>query len=225
VNDPCMPITPDVMIEVLGLGEVEAEAALFERLRHIDKIHKLSYSETGNICLKVQAHLLHEMRTDPDNGEPCSFSRWLHLAAPYSYSTCYAAMRDCEAMKDISEEHLSEIPASNFPILRQLSTAVRSEPEILIAAKTKKIDEFVEHIKRSFPSQHLESRKSMRFHPEESAAEKIESALSRAESMGARTRDESLEWIAGWAMDWISFKEEEIAIDRAMRDMPEGAIQ
>jgi len=225
MNDPGKPITPDVMSDVLGLPDAKAEAAFFNRLTYIDNIHKLSYAEVGNICLQVQAYMLHEKRIDPETGLSCTFSRWVHLAAPYSYSTCYAAMRDCEAMKDVPEEHLAEIPAGNFPVMRQLSTKVRADPGVLKAAKTKKTEAFVEHIRAEHPDEHIESRKTFRFHPEESAAVKIEEALNRAEKMGAHSRDEALEIVALAAMDWWEFKTQELEIDRAMQSLPTEAIQ
>jgi hypothetical protein len=213
------------MREILSLPDEQAETALFYRLAYIDNIHKLSYAEVGNICLQVQAYMLHEQRIDPETGLPCTFSRWVHLAAPYSYSTCYAAMRDCEAMKDVPEEHLAEIPAGNFPVMRQLSTKVRADPGVLKAAKTKKTEAFVEHIRAEHPDEHIESRKTFRFHPEESAAAKIEEALNRAEKMGAHSRDEALEIVALAAMDWWEFKTQELEIDRAMQSLPTEAIQ
>ena len=223
MNDPCQQITPEVMCDILGMPDSKAEPILFNRLRKIDDSYKLSYAEVGHICIQVQAYLLHEQRTDPETGEPCSFSRWMHLAAPYSHSTCYAAMRDCEELKDVPAKDLAEIPQSSFPVMKMLSTAVRAEPGVLKAAKTKKTDDFVEHIREHHPDEHIEHRKTLRFHPEESAAIKIEETLSRAEKMGAEGRDSALELMAIAANDWWNFKEEELELDRMMRVTPETA--
>jgi hypothetical protein len=206
--DPCQQVTPEIMCDILGMPDSKAEAILFDRLRKIDDNYKLSYAEVGQICIQVQAYLLHEQHTDPDTGEPCSFSRWLHLAAPYSHSTCYAAMRDCEELKDIPVEHLAEMPSSSFSVLKQLSTAVRADPELIEAAKTKRTDDLVEHIREHHPDEHLEHRRTMKFRPDESAAEKIEEALRCAQLHGAASREQALELIAEEAMMQWRLEEE-----------------
>lgn len=76
-------ITPDKMAGILALPNLEAETALYNRLRYLDRTTKLAYSEIGFISLTVQAYLLHEYRLDPATGKPCSFTRWLRLAVPW----------------------------------------------------------------------------------------------------------------------------------------------
>jgi hypothetical protein len=206
-------ITPDLMLGILKRPNADAEAALFDRLRYLDRTTKLAYSEIGLISLTVQAYRLHEHRTDPEADRPCSFTRWLRLAAPWSYSTAFAAMRDVEDLKDIPAEHLAEIPQSNFPILRQLSTTVRSEPQVLEAAKSKSAGDFVEQIRKYHPEQHLESRKMLRVNMEESALEKVEEAIFEAMSRGASNRGEALEMICAEALlEWKFEKEIEAAL-------------
>lgn len=217
-------ITPHRMVEILNLPDDQAEAVLFDRLRHLDRQDKLSYAERGLICRQVQNYMLHKKRDDPETGNPCTFTRWVRLSSPWSYATVHKAMRDVEALKDVPAEDVAEIPPSNFPVMLQLSTEVRNDPQVLEAAKTQHTEELVEHIRTHHPSQHIEHRKLLRFKPEESAAQKIEEALEEAERRGARNREEALEWVSGWAMDWLRFKQEELEIDRAMAavsDAPE----
>ena len=199
-------ITPDAMVGILKLPNAEAESALFERLRYLDRTTKLAYSEIGFISLTVQMYRLHEHRLD--GGHPCSFTRWIRIAAPWGYSTCFAAMKDVEDLKDIPAQHLAEIPQSNMPILKQLSTAVRSEPAVIEAAKNKSADEFTEQLRRDHPDQHIESRKMLRVNMEESALAKVEEAIAEAEKRGAMTRGEALETIAAEALLQWKFEEE-----------------
>lgn len=191
------------MVGILKLPNADAESALYERLRYLDRTTKLAYSEIGFISKTVQAYLLHEHRTDPKTGKPCSFTRWLRLAAPWGYSTCYAAMRDVEDLADIPAEHLAEIPQENYPVLKQLSTAVRAEPRIIEAAKNKSSEDFVEQIRKDHPDQHLEMRKMLRVNMEESALAKVEEAIVAAEKRGATSRGEALEMICAEALlEW-----------------------
>jgi len=196
-------ITPDTMVGILKRPNAEAESALYERLRYLDRTTKLAYSEIGFVSKTVQAYRLHEHRIDPATGNPCSFSRWIRLAAPWGYSVAFQAMRDVEDLADIPAEHLAEIPQSNFPILKQLSTAVRAEPRVIEAAKTKTSADFTEHIRKDHPDQHIETRKMLRVNMEESALAKVEEAIFEAMGRGATSRGHALEQIAAEAlMQW-----------------------
>ena len=206
-------ITPGAMVGILKFPRAEAECALFERLRYLDRTTKLAYSELGFISLTVQTYRLHEYRAD-EQGKPLSFTRWIRLAAPWGYSQCFAAMRDVEDLKDIPPEHLAEIPQSNMPILKQLSTAVRSEPAVIEAAKTQTAAEFTEKIRKDHPEQHLETRKILRFTVDESLAIKIEEAIEEAERRGATSRSEALEMIC--AEVWLAWQLEE-EIEEALK--------
>ena len=101
-------------------------------------------------------------------------------------------MRDLETLSDMSPEELSRIPESNFPILKQLSTKVRSDPAVIQAAQTQRADQLIEQIKRDHPDQHIESRKVLRFPASESQAAEIEEAITLAIENGAMNRTEAL---------------------------------
>jgi hypothetical protein len=176
------------------MSDTRDEVRIFSRLQAIDKGWKLSYVEAGMLCKEVQDRLLWRERC-------ASFAEWMKRAAPYGYAQAWAALRDIEALSDVPAEHLIEIPQANFPILKQLSTHVRAEPSVLHMAKTARSDEFAEHVEREHPEMHIETRRTMRFHPEASAAERIEAALSMAFGKGARTRDEALELVCEEAAD------------------------
>lgn len=180
------------------LPDEEAESLMFLRLRSLDETWKLSYGEVGLICQAVQTRLLWKHRPDPETGERCtSFTRWVLCAAPWSYATVFAAKRDVEELlPDVGAEDIAQIPASNFTVMRQLSTGVRSSPEVVEAAKTKRTEELVEQIRRDHPNEHLEQRKLMRFSPTETQAADIEEAIALAMEQGAMSRTEALWGIA-----------------------------
>jgi hypothetical protein len=175
---------------------VLSEPDLFRRMRTLDDTDKFSYAEKGKICLDIKNTLDYRNRINPDTGQPCSLSQWIRLAAPWSYQTCFSAMRDLESLSDIPMEHLAKVPQVNFPILKQLSTAVRAQPSVLSAAKTQRVDQFIEKIKRDHPDQHLEARKTLRFVADESQAAEIEEAITLAMEHGAMNRTEALLAIA-----------------------------
>ena len=122
-----------------------------------------------------------------------SFDSWMVLAAPRARSTAYGYLRQVEALSDIPDAVLSQIRGENVDTVMHLSTAVRAEPEVLEAAKTQKADEFVEHIQKTHPDQHVEHRKTMKFRPAASAAKVIENVLEEAMEHGASNRDDALE--------------------------------
>lgn len=179
------------------LADCEAEKAIFHRMGIIDESMRISYAAQGLMAREVKHRSLWKLRTDPITGLPChSWTRYLQCACPYSYSTVHAALSDIEALADIPAADLAEIPQSNFTTMRQLSTSVRAEPEILQAAKTQKGEEFVETVRKAHPGQALEHRKSLRFKPTESAVAIIEEAIAMAMERGAGTRDDALEMVA-----------------------------
>lgn len=209
---------PYTMNCILKLPSAEAENILFERLRYLDRTTKLAYSEIGTICKTVQENKLHEYRIESDR--PLSFTKWLRRACPWSYATAFAAMKDVEELKDIPAEHLAEIPQSNFPILRMLSTTVRAEPKIIEAAKNKSAGEFTEQIRHDHPDQHIELRKMLRVNMDESALAKVEEAILEAMMRGATSRGEALEMVCAEALlEWRFEKE----ITQGLREIDDAS--
>ena len=200
------------------LPDTEAESIYFSRLRFLDDTARLSYGECGLIGREVKTRKLHLRRIDPETGEPHTFSSWLRDCAPYSYARMYQAIDDIEALsEDVSASDLAQIAGCNFPVMKKLSSSVRADPRVLQAAKIMPSEELIEHINREHPLQHIEARKTLRFRPEESAAATIEEALAMAESKGAKTRDEALEYIAVEALrEWKM----EAEIEKIAAEMP-----
>lgn len=174
-------LTPDRVNQVrLTLSGTEAEEAFFGRLRYLDCVEKLSYAERGLICHQVETCAFYKLHINPETGRACTFCEWLRLACPWSYATAFAAMRDVEQLKDVPAEELAQIPPSNFPILKQLSTEVRNDPAVLEAAKTKHTEDLVQHLQEFHRDQHIERTKLIRIRPSELGAQKIEEAVEWA---------------------------------------------
>lgn len=184
-----------------SMTEDQEESLIFNRIREWDDTARKAYSRIGIECRKVYSTLLWKRRIDPKTEEPCrSFSRWIELCAPWGFSTCHQARRECEALKDIPDEHLAEIPQSNFETMLKTSTAVRADPLVLAAAKTMHAEELVPYINKLHPEQHLEGPKLLRFRLSETEAADVEDALRIAMDHGAANRNEAL-----WALA-IDFK-------------------
>jgi len=206
-------------IELLNTANMtapEVEELYFSRLRLLDQTLKYSYAEIGVICRRVKLSQLWRQRTDPATGETISsFERWVRVAAPWANSTVFAAMRDVEELTDVPEADLLEIPATNMTTLKQLSTAVRKDPDVLLAAKTMRSEEFVEKIRAEHPMQHIEKKVVLRVSGlDESAYERVVEAFNTAmATKGAKTWAEALEMICEEAADvWRTEAEVEAII-------------
>jgi hypothetical protein len=169
------------------------ESESFAKLRAFDESWRVSYMEAGIIARQVHDGLLWKERC-------ANFHEWIREAAPYGFATVYRAMEDVRSLSDIPDDHLAKITQANVPIVRQLSTAVRNNPAVLEAAQTKPSSELLGQIRRDYPDQHLEAKKALRFSLDESAAAKIEEALTMAMARGAHNRSEALEAVAQEAM-------------------------
>lgn len=192
--------------EILGDGSRDSgqqpmesavtEATLFHRIRTLDDTERTSYAERGRICLVVKQLMIHTQRMNPETGTGCSLTEWIRLAAPWGYSSCFAAMRDVEALGDIPPKDLQDVPQSNFPILMQLSTAVRSQPEVLKAAKGRKEDLY-EHIQVHHPGQHIIAPITKRFTLDPSQNEIMRQTLEAAmkEEPSLMNETEAIIWV------------------------------
>ena len=173
-----MPSSPD-------LDSAARESLIFARLQAWDKAI-LSRTEIGILCREVRDTPLWQCRCE-------SFESWMSLAAPRARSTAYQYLREVTELQDIPDEHLSQIRGENVDTVMHLSTEVRAAPSILDAAKTQKNDVLVDIVRKDFPDQHIEHRKTMKFRPAASAAKVIENVLEEAMEHGASNRDDALE--------------------------------
>jgi hypothetical protein len=201
-------LTPDKLVSILKMSNEEAERALFDRLRWLDRSERLTHAERGLILRNVEEFKLFEQRIDPSTGTPCTFDGWLRLASPWAYSSCRQALRDVKDLSDINDSDLAQVTPSNFPILKKLSTQVRNDPSILEAAKTQPTEKLVEQIRRDHPMQHIECTKTLRFNLDESDAATVEEVLDIAMQKGAHNRNESLLMVSIEARDSWRYEQE-----------------
>lgn len=196
------------MNDWIGVPDEQAEKIIFSRLQTLDAHQRLGYAAIGLMCREVQLRELWKHRLDPHTGQPCTgFTRFIRVACPYSYSTAFAAKSDVEELLiDLSPEDIADIPQSNLSTMRQLSTAVRSDPKVLKAAKTESPGEFVAMIQVTHPEQAIETRKALRFNPPASAADYINGVLEEAKNHGASSRDHALEVVARAAEESWEFE-------------------
>jgi hypothetical protein len=189
------------------MNDAAGEAQLFARMQSIDREEMLSYSERGHIGLVVRENRLHLHRISPETGEPCTWTEWVRLCSPWSYSTCFEAVRDIEALSDIPKEELAQIPKGNIQTLTKISTGLRSQPAVLEAAKTQRPKAFIEHIKRNHGDQHIEQSHVLSFTVNESEALVIEEVLkSEMKKDGTLSRTGAL--VSVFTEHWVRLNAE-----------------
>ena len=189
------------MDDYVTLPDPQAATVISTRIATWDSEEPLRYAAIGLMAHEVWRRLLWQHATDPANGLPCrSFARWVRVYAPNGYSTVYAAMRDVEALPDVPAEDIAQLPQSSFKTLKQLSTAVRRDPEVLAAAKSGKNEALVAHVQKHHPDQHLEEYDRVVFNLTHGAKSEIDEAVDLAIERGdSRTKEE---WLLMVAIDY-----------------------
>lgn len=197
------------MTDYTQLEDAEAERAIFARMRNIDKSERLNYAAKGIMGREVKTRSLWKERIDPETGLHCrSFASWLRACCPYGYSGAYAAIEDVEALHDVPDADLADIPPSNFQTMRQLSSAVRAETEVLAAAKSQRNDEFVKTIRKAHPDQHLSPPSRLRLTFTEEQRAEIDEAVALAIRRGDAPSKEQA--IFMWAINYKQECEEQM---------------
>lgn len=183
-------------IDYTELPDAEAAEAITNHVKQWDADEPLRYASLGLMMLAVIERQLWKLTTDPVDGFPCrSFARWVRLCAPNGYSTCYAALKDVQDLPDVPPADLAQIPQSNFRTMKQLSTAVRRDPDVLQAAKGRGL---AGYINANHPDQHITDRKAVNVLVDD--AEMVYSVLDQAvELHDAIDRGHALEMIAAMA--------------------------
>jgi hypothetical protein len=190
-------MTPDYT----AMEPSDAEQVIFSRLTTYAEDERTRYAEIGLMADTVERLELWRQRIDPQDGFPCrSFGRWASLC-PYPNSTLYAAKADVQALSDVPADDLAQIPMSNLKTMRQLSTAVRSDPKVLDVAKSQRTDALVAYIKDKHPTQHLERDEMFRCPLNETQMADVEGAIAKAMNRGCASRSEAL-WML--AVDYLS---------------------
>jgi hypothetical protein len=184
--------------------ELQCRLAGIER---VEELHERSYAEILVIAGEFDKRKLWQCVENPVSGEPFnSWSAWATAAGPRCRRVMMEAKRDASALSDVPTTSLIGVSKDNIKVLKQLSTKVRNEPQILEAAKTLPADQFIAKIETEKPDQHIESRQWFRAHLERSVFEKAEKLIAFAiESGRADTRAEAVERIFDTAEDeWVN---------------------
>jgi hypothetical protein len=191
------------------------ESAIFAKLQAWDSA-LLSGPQIGILCREVRDQQLWQYRYDPETDLPCrSWTRWMQLAAPRAYSTAHAHLADVLLLKDVPDEHLSQIRADNVDTMIQCSTAVRNDPEVLEAAKTQPKERFIDTVQQKHPNQAIEHCGVIKFEPEASALKVIKEAIEKRMNMGCMSREKVLEM---WAVNDLLEMQCEEEIQDAVKD-------
>ena len=210
--------------DVIAQPDIVAAFELNERmgaLNIIHRIHERTYPETGIIAREFERRHLYRHLIDPDTGEAFPhFTAWASCSNFLACrSTIFEAKADMKALEDVPAERLLDVPKDNIKVLKQMSTKVRNQPDVLEAAKTMKANKLLRKIEAEHPDQHLESRKPMRFSPGRAAAEIVEEGIEYAiEHEIAGTRDEALVRAFETALEaW--------KLDEELKNMPEEEVE
>jgi hypothetical protein len=193
--------------EYLNMADAEAEAYIFNKLTLYAEYERKRWGEVGLMADTVEKKELWRSRVDPADGFPCrSFARWAHLS-PYPYATLYAAKADVQALSDVPADDLAQIPQGNFKTLKQLSTAVRRDPEVLQAARGRS-EVFIAHLQANHPDQHVEKDTIFKVPLNETQMKDVEDAIAKALERGCDSRSEVV-WM--WAVEELSKNETPLA--------------
>lgn len=175
-------ITERDILNLRTVDNLDAADVFDKRIRVMEQQHKRSFVERGMILVEMETRQLWSVLVDPDtNVYYRSLERWLMVAAPYSRSDCYAAMRAIKELKDVAVEEIQQMSRANVEILAGLSTAVKRDPIVIQAAKELPERAFVEKINESFPEQHVEPKEGFRIKPDKSARKLIEDTIKMVE--------------------------------------------
>ena len=167
----------------------EAERLTAE-LHSLDQAFRNGYIRAGMICMEMRDR---ELWRELDYH---SFNDWLIHSAPYSRAHCYAAMKDIEELSEIGQQDLLAIDTRNIPILKKLSTAVRSDPTVLRAASEMPQDAFAGYLATNHPQQHVSATQRVTWNLEADVVRLIQEAIDVAMiRQGCTTREEAIEAI------------------------------
>ena len=157
------------------LSESDLRHGLFHELdaqaRSIEKIFKSSWLELADICISMRDGQYWR------EGGFTSYNSWLLSACPCSRSWAYMAVGAREELKEIPIEDLREMPLGNAETLKLLPRSLRSDPEILEAAKSTTPREFVSRATSVAANTHIEQNVTIKFKGSASRAKVIQSCL------------------------------------------------
>lgn len=173
------PCSESLVAAIQSLPLAEQARKIDARVREIERFHRMSYVELGELLAAMDSGSLHRYITDPATGEAfSSFDRWLSDAAPISRSTGYSAMRALRELREVPREQLLEIPKCNAEVLRKLPPKAKRDPAVIKAAQQFTEEAFIGYVQREVPEAHIERTQRMQLRPEKSARQVIDQAIA-----------------------------------------------
>lgn len=140
------------------------------RVRNIEARFKATWLELSNLCIAMQdGELWREGGYD-------SYGQWLMNAAPMSRAYAYAAVKARQALRDVPEEDLKEIPLGNAITLEQ-TPRNRRNGDLIEKAKRQPPREFRETVEDEIPEAHVELTTVHRFRLTRGAGKVLRSGL------------------------------------------------
>lgn len=202
--DENVHITSELMAEIRAKCSRKVAAEYYDaRTRKIEFFHRSSFIEQGLILNEMSEEELFREVIDPVTGEGfASFDRWLMDAAPVSRSGGYAAMKALRQLSDVPFDQLRHMARCNVGVLCGLSPTVRSDPDVIEAARNANERDFIKQVQEKYPDQHIESKRMTMATLDESARSLMDAALECARWVYDLTRrEDALESIFAYFME------------------------
>jgi len=182
----------------LALPDEQAASKLDFRMHlwtTVDDLAEGSYIERGIIASEIQKRELWKYLGFRN------FNHWAYSKNLGSHGSIMEAKSDVLALgRDIEPPDLAGIPKRSIKVLRQLSSAIRRDKEILQAARDLPSEEFVAKIGLEHPDQHIEQGLP--------GVEKVKEAVQYALDHDiAGTTDEARLYMATAALEWWAMTE------------------
>jgi len=182
----------------LALPDSEAASKLDFRMHlwtTVDDLAQCSYIERGIIASEVQKRELWKHLGYRN------FNHWANSKAAGSHGSIMDAKADVLALeRDLKPSELSGIPKRSIKVLRQLSSSVRRDKDVLQAARDLPPEDFIGMIGTEHPEQHIEQ--------ELPGAAKVKEAVQYALDHDiAGTTDEAKLYMATAAIEWWEMTE------------------
>lgn len=150
-------ITQDDIIALREVSDEVAAQTLDARSRAIERFATRSFAELGMIGHEMRERGLWARLAHPDTGVAYhSWEDWATSVFRVSRNTAFTAARLFKATRDVPVEDLKEMTRQNLAHLAKLSPAVQKKPETIRRAKEETEEEFVNHIQKNHPDQHVE---------------------------------------------------------------------
>jgi hypothetical protein len=171
--------------DLISLPDQQAAEALNLRLgafEYLERLYKGSFSERTRIVRNFETRSLWKYLIDPDTGYAFpNMTAWLSCS---SFLGCrrtnFEALRMGKMLADVPDDKLVDIPKENMNMLAHLSTAVRTDPVIIEAARKQEPSDFEGFVEKNYPHQHIERRAPWTIRPGRSERKVIDKWVERA---------------------------------------------